>query len=379
LIVTKSFLAEFGYEENTNIIYCLKTIVADTSGGQKKYADIKVPLPVKAIVNQLPGKYDIIYPVHFQSAFFEGINSAFDITKENQKICLFYPENDLAKATLIRKAFNRFFESKPDFYSSYQPGDVYQEDYVLGFVKGKIYTVDFLNPLPSAGYTDTLTNEMMAFAKSKGVDKQAVRTYKYEEKIDGNSGEPTYDQISVYFNSLDRIKEFAKELKKRMNKSGEPPIEVDVNKVTEKENFNFLSKVTIIISSLLVIFSILSIVLFVSNLLVSHLSKVKMNIGTFKAIGLPDSEARKIYFMIIFFFVISSVLIALTLASFAGMITNLIFTHQAQTDQGIRYFKIIDIKTGMALLSILLFSFFVSWSTIKKILNKTPGDLIYNR
>lgn len=379
LIVTKSFLAEFGYDENANVIYCQKTVVKDTSGGQKKYEDIKVPLPVKAIVHQLPGKYDIIYPVYFQSAFFEGINSAFDITRENQKICLFYPETDIGKTTFIRKTLNLFFESQPDFYAKFQPGDVYQEDYKLGFLKGTIYTVDFLNPLYAPGSSDSLTNTMVNFARTKGVEKQATRTYRYEEKIDDNYEEPTYDQISVYFNSLDNIKEFAKALKKRMNKSGEPPIEVDVNKVTEKENFNFLSKVTIIISSLLVIFSILAIVLFVSNLLVSHLSKVKMNIGTFKAIGLPDSEARNIYFMIIFFFVISSVAIALILASLVGYLTNLIFTQQAQVDQGIRYFKIIDIKTGLALLSILLFSFLVSWATIKKILNKTPGDLIYNR
>ena len=87
-------------------------------------------------------------------------------------------------------------------------------------------------------------------------------------------------------------------------------IELDDAKVKEKENYLFLSKVTNIISTLLVIFSTLSVCLFIFNLLKSHLSKVKMNIGTFKAIGLTDKESRSIYFKIIILFLSASAIIS---------------------------------------------------------------------
>ena len=53
-----------------------------------------------------------------------------------------------------------------------------------------------------------------------------------------------------------------------------------------------------------------------------HLSKVKMNIGTLKAFGLSNTEARNIYFQIIARFLGIALLMGITASILAGWITN---------------------------------------------------------
>ena len=107
--------------------------------------------------------------------------------------------------------------------------------------------------------------------------------------------------------------------------------------------------------------------------------KVRMNIGTFKAIGLGDGEARNIYFGIILTFLGAAVLISLTLAFGVGLILNNILIHSMKVDPDVNYFKIFDVYTWLALVFIVITTLLVSWYTIRKILSKSPGDLIYNR
>jgi ABC-type antimicrobial peptide transport system permease subunit len=154
---------------------------------------------------------------------------------------------------------------------------------------------------------------------------------------------------------------------------------MDVNQVKEKENFNFLSKVTLVISVLLVCFSALAIMLFIFNLLKSHLSRVSMNIGTFKALGLSDAEARRIYFTIILVFILSGIVSAFILSGISGTVVNALMKRNLVIDAEIDYFKLFDWKTALMIAVVLSSSLLTSWLTIRKLLNKTPGDLIYNR
>jgi ABC-type antimicrobial peptide transport system permease subunit len=227
-----------------------------------------------------------------------------------------------------------------------------------------------------------LARNLIVLAKASNIKDSITRTYKYNG-ASINYQDPSWDEVSVYFYNLDKVRDFAEYLRSKFNESGESRdnevIEVDTNTITEKENFNFLSKVTGIISYLLVIFSILAISLFIFNLLKSHLSKVKMNIGTFKAIGLEDSKARGIYFIIIFRFIVFAALGSILLAAIIGYMINKVLISNLVVEKDIDYFRLFDLNTLIALLSILAASFIISWLTIKRMLNKTPGNLIYNR
>jgi ABC-type antimicrobial peptide transport system permease subunit len=240
--------------------------------------------------------------------------------------------------------------------------------------------IEFYPNLINHRQMDTFWAKLMNIPVLKPLKKIITRTY-YFGLADAGNNDPNFDQISVHFKNLDRIRDFSTFIysqndsrDKEVNK-----MEIDETKIRDKENFNFLSTVTAIISTLLIIFSTVAISLFIFNLLKMHLLKVKMNLGTFKAIGLGENETRNIYFFIIISFIAISSLVALVLASFAGELLNSYLISNLILEEDVKYFKIFDWVTFATLLVILITSVLVSWFTINKIISKSPGDLIYNR
>jgi ABC-type antimicrobial peptide transport system permease subunit len=235
---------------------------------------------------------------------------------------------------------------------------------------------------PLANYSEmeqleTGLNE--ALVKSTFKNKY-IRYYDFNGEINETYSLPTPDAISIFFVKLDRIRDFEKYLYKTFNSEDRvSKIQLDDNQVKEKENFNFLSNVTKIISTLLVTFSTLAIMLFIFNLLKSHLSKVKMNIGTFKALGLSDQKARNTYFSIILIFVLMGLFSAFLSSWIAGSLLNLIMKRNLVVNKDINYFRLLDWKTVFTMVIIVTSSIVTSWITIRNLLSKTPGDLIYNR
>jgi ABC-type antimicrobial peptide transport system permease subunit len=104
-----------------------------------------------------------------------------------------------------------------------------------------------------------------------------------------------------------------------------------------------------------------------------------MNIGTFKAFGMSNGESRNIYFMIIALFMAITLAAGLLLAILFGYILNAFLTMRINLEDGLSYFRIMDGNTALTLGIILAATLAVSWITIRAILSKSPGDLIYNR
>lgn len=376
LIVTQEFLKEAGYPENSNIIYCQKYL-KDTINNIERIN--KIPIPIRAIVKELPSKCKIIYTDHFYNSFlaYGDNSSAFDISTKNATLEIFFKEATLENANKFKRLLEKCLGENKVFANLYSPL-VSQNADTLGYTAGYNFRVSFESSLENSSSTDSLERMLRKYVASSLDTTLVQRMYSYDPYQ--SNATPTYDEISVYFKTLDHVRDFSTYLKKEFNSKNErEKIEVDITKVKEKENFNFLSNVTRTISLLLVIFSTLSVCLFIFNLLRSHLSKVKMNIGTFKAIGLKDSEARNIYYKIIFYFILSSCFVGLVLASVVGYAGNKFLVISLTVEQDISYFSIFNLNTLITLLIILVSSFVISKVTIEKILNKTPGDLIYNR
>jgi hypothetical protein len=62
-----------------------------------------------------------------------------------------------------------------------------------------------------------------------------------------------------------------------------------------------------------------------------------------------------------------------------GEFINSFLKHFMNIESDVDYFKLTDRKTVVSMLIFSVVSLLVSWLTIRKILSKTPGDLIYNR
>ena len=189
--------------------------------------------------------------------------------------------------------------------------------------------------------------------------------------------------MSINFGSLDHVEDFANYFSSELNSGDEGEqsnvIELDTAKVKDKKNFLYLMNITLIITFLLIVFAVLSISLFISNLLRNHLNKIKMNLGTYKAFGLSNKEVTKIYLTIMLRFIFSGIFSALLLSWILGIIINSFFKARFNLEELTNYFILIDISTGLLLLFIIAITVLVSYFNINKILSKTPGDLIYNR
>lgn len=386
LIVTEKLLQDFHYKADAEFIYMKQSIHDSLQVGDNKNINCYMPIPIRTVVKELPGKYYFIFTKHFYNVLHNPENniSVFSDIGNTKFLYGFIKSNDKTEQKKITDAAKKFIESYPlpkSAYDSVIPQISVLVDTATAAISfGYRIEIEFYpnvkNYVAVNDYWEHLKNskEMAPF---KG---QLLRIFDYGTAVENNSLAMP-DQISVYFTKLDFIRDFSKYLTETndQNLKADGRIEIDVTKVKEKEDFNFLSKVTGIISFLLIVFSTVAISLFIFNLLKMHLMKVRMNIGTFKAIGLSDSEARNIYFSIILTFLGAAIVIAIVFAFVFGLILNYFLIHSMTVDQDVNYFKIFDVYTFFALVFIVITTLLVSWYTIRKILSKSPGDLIYNR
>jgi ABC-type antimicrobial peptide transport system permease subunit len=187
-----------------------------------------------------------------------------------------------------------------------------------------------------------------------------------------------YDFLSVEFNQEHLLK--IRDLKNYLFQTQE--LSIDMAQVEAKENYAFVTKLTIYISISLLVFSVISITLFLSNVLRNHLEKIKMNIGTFKAFGMETSLLKKIYLSICGLFIALSITISLLLSWILGDLIGIrlgLIIKVLNLEPNQSYFELLNYKTPLAILLIFVISLIVMNWTMNKIFRCNPGDLIYDR
>ena len=156
-------------------------------------------------------------------------------------------------------------------------------------------------------------------------------------------------------------------------------LEIDMSIIESKKNFDLFNKLANLLSIALIFFSIFSIVLYITNLIVSHISKNKMNLGTLKAFGLSNNNIILIYSSISITLITISFVISLFLSTLAG---NLLIFLLAE------YFAIGDASSlnyvsypiySLVSFFIILPSVFIYLKLSFELKDNTPGDLIYGR
>ena len=380
IIVSEQFLIDFNYPPDAFYVY-MRIDDSDTSNGGQSVSQ-KIPVPIRTIVKNLPAKLGYLIPI--------GIYSAFDndndiLTGQGAKPFSYIPErryiygfagirdsqNTDKINNKIINALNKY-KSKEGFEYQIKPDKV-------GFLSGLTFEIKLDNPANNYTELESIWKNIAAASEFKELKTDLFRNYVFEE-LDYTFNSDI-DEFSVYFQNLEKVEEF-KDFIETLNVKGDKQtdmIELDITKVREKKNFLFLSLVLRITSVLLIIFSAIAVSLFLYNLVKNHLNKVKMNIGTFKAIGLSDIKTSQIYFSIIFKFVVFGLILGLLLAFGIGFLINQLLLIYFPSDLGMKYFILLGNNTYVTIAVVLLLSLFISWRTINAILSKSPGDLIYNR
>lgn len=174
--------------------------------------------------------------------------------------------------------------------------------------------------------------------------------------------------LSMEFKSLSHIREFEAFAKRN-------GIQLEMEQVHSKENFNAVTVMASILSAAMVIFSIVCIIMFMVNMLQSYFQKVKRNIGTFKAFGMNGNELIQVYVLILVMIVCSGVALALFITwSIQGLLPIV-----GVEKEGFNYLDLWNTTTYVATGVIITSTVFTVIFVMTRLLNQTPGDLIYDR
>lgn len=300
-------------------------------------------VPLIAVVNDLPDLVDMVVPEHFNELFFlPKTENLFLNTSETNKI-EFLAKNELNKEELepLINTDSLYVEDvSTESFSLYDSTYFIHEVYLSGAltIEEKLQLVKTLTIPGKRPYT------------SYNCDGEA-RTV-----------EDAY-YLAFNFYDLSRVRAFRDKVKRDYT------LDISLNQVEDKENFSMVARLTTILSALLFILSISSVLLFLGNLLLSHIEKISPNLGTFKAFGLSDENLLRDYDTIIQKFLFNSILRSVLIVGCYNIIMHFINGQ----------FYLFDWKVIVALIFIVLLVKIMVNKVVVNRLKSSPGDLIYNR
>lgn len=184
--------------------------------------------------------------------------------------------------------------------------------------------------------------------------------------------------VFEFYDKLESISDFNTFLKENTLHDNKT-LEIDMRIIESKKNFDLFNKLAYLLSLALIFFSIFSIVLYITNLIVSHISKNKKNLGTLKAFGLSNNNIILIYSaisiaLITISFIISFFISALIGNMLVGLIANYFEIGDASSLNYISYPVHVLAAFFIMLPSVAIY--FKLWWNLRE---NTPGDLIYGR
>lgn len=386
VFLTEKTLGRMGYKQAPAYIDLYQfSPGAEELGFTEVNRRVRVPVPVLGVVRRLPGSVDL---VAFTNLYRQKFDEAKALNMNNEayasSLCYFIPEE--VDAVEFDGRLQELLEARTEASfliddQSFDPKELYSYKNRVTEVDEDGYTYHYLG-FRQVFVTDTLTltpavcAEVNRLIMDEFGAKGVRRIFRYDYST---SGLPTGDYLSIHFDDLKMIKPFAEEVVNACE------LEIEMSQINAKENFHSVSVMAITLSVVMVIFAVICILLFITNLLQSYFQKVKRNIGTFKAFGISNQELRRVYMTIMLSLVGISVAISLI---FVGLVQALLPVFNIVKGEGFGYLSLwrCDVIHAfpslicVAAVVIVLVSASVTVRIVmNNLLSATPGDLIYDR
>jgi ABC-type lipoprotein export system ATPase subunit len=364
IIVTRNFVQKLGCSEDPVFVF------RKTRDGRT------IPIPIRAIVDKLPGdRIDFISTqFYYSNSMLLGDKFLFS---DNKKLYS-YVVMDSLKVTEFKTICENFFSGYWQSSGKIEPTTIDVSKYQYSYKSVFCLQVAFNNseeiPISQIDELYKLfreSNEVKLFVeKNKIKENEFIQAYypNLENRISKR-----WDCIAVNFNDLSKVDVFAEKF------AEDADIKLEMSKIEQMKNYNFVSKLTGIMSIILIGFSVVMINIFLSNILSTHLNNIKKNIGTFKAFGI---DIKRIYIGMMYIFVLMPLIFSLIFAALAGYLGLVYHIINFLSPFAIEKDLYFDLNNSYTLISILVLAIvnYYSFSVIiNKIFKQTPGDLIYDR
>jgi ABC-type antimicrobial peptide transport system permease subunit len=338
IIITKRFMDQLGIDKETPYINIRK-------------GNYDFPIPICGVVKKLRNKKDFIMTKKLYSLLY-GNSHLIPLLKSDssQGVCKWFIPNIM---TL--------------------PDDLKD----LGVVISDIYVEQSLPHVK--GIMVETENFKIDSADSVKVNNtyKAYRVYDYNVRGDLEiKDKVTPDTYTLLFKHPDFVLPFDSWIEKKYG------IDLEESRMEAKKNFSFFEKLSKLLSIALIAFSIISIIFFIINLLLSHINKNKRNLGTLKAFGLPNKHIIILYSTITLLLVTISYVSAYVLSDLLGQVvldSYIAFKNISSEN----YLKNVEFDNRNFIITFLQFvllpTIIIIYILYKYLHKVTPGDLIYER
>lgn len=373
IILTRDALSRLNYPLNTPFIWMdLPSYDSCKHGTILRTA---VPIPVKGVVETLPGLSGMASSAYFYQQRSEEVGRNPFNPYEDQHLLIGLTGIQAHEADGFRRELESFLHEISNELQ-YNPVNVWRSSQREGEQAEHIrFHISFDSRNIHRDFLDKVFFYIYNSDQFKNYQDQLYLLYDYERRLGHYRPVMGFDRIAVNFSTLDYLRSFSTMINANYD------LRIDMAQVESRENYNFVSRLTGIISLVLIGFSILSVLLFVGHLLKKHLESIKRNLGTFKAFGLSNNVMIKVYVIIILSIIgiaKAAALAASALFGYSGgmqFVLSLFSTHfEAGT-----YFSLLSFYLLTALILLAICSIIVLGIISSRILKQSPGNLIYER
>lgn len=373
IIMTTEALEGLGYSKDNPPVYVSyysKSVGADTLGIEMLDDSVhaRAPLPLLAVVKRLPMNKEAIASKYLDAIRRKpGRDCPIDMCHENYaRELFFFVPTDVVEdfcAGNIRKMLSPNLGGCIDEVMIIEKPNKERHEIdkrLRPWKKGMIIQV-YTHAGTPIKTVNCLEDTLKKYYMNKGVE----RIYNYDAiAVDGTQKRDNV--YSVYFERLDSIASFERLVK---SCSG---LQIEMTQVNAKKNFSAVSNMANILTIAMIMFSIVSIVIFIVNMMRTYFQKVKRNLGTFKAFGVSTNELIGVYAIIIIGIVLATLVIAMAIV----WITELLLPLR---DGGFGYLLLWNKLTLWTIVVIVVCALSSVMIVMHGLLRNTPGNLIYDR
>jgi len=333
-----------------------------------KYQVEVIPVPVIGIVKKLPGNAKFITLPFFYDQYLAP-SHPLDPSKTDQLIIFVEVAQDTAWE--IKNKLEAFFIKKDKGYGYYGPTISSPIPYDESWKSGFQIRVTFWEAVDLKFLRNTM-NDIKSDPLFKNY--RLIQMFKFFENTVGPF--PQDNSLSIYMNNLEKLADFSEYC------SNNHQLEINMEKVEAMSNYNLIASLTRVLGYTIILISIISISIFISNVMRELLNQHRIYIGIFTAFGIMDETIQMLYLRLIGPFIFINLIIALGLSiiiGYSGLLKDLfiimgLFQHENHT--------FFNLKNNMLLFFIvilLISSISSAFFSAKSFLDHCPGDLIYDR
>ena len=405
IIVTKEFFKKFNLEKEEwqNISFV-----------EVKEKNITFKLPIAGVVDKLRRKYDFAFSLNYLNSirYDENIFKAGYYRTNTY----FIPNKSELSQDLKLDGFNKLNNPFQLNHSCYKDGILIEKDRAIG-------TYDLQKKIKKKfqlqNKIDSISKELRRYKNCKScnfplnidvydeIEKQAIKIKKedstllksiendiklntisaklnkysgYEDAVevlnitkdntDRGLGFIDYKYFTFKLLDIDKIESLSNAVYEVFG------VKIEQGKIENKKNLKLFERIIEILYYALMIFTITSIIFFITNTLISHLNANKKSLGTLKAFGLSNSYIVGLYSLISFFIIGVTFIVAYFCSDILGQYILGLYLEYMGINQftyfPLDWYVLIPLMVFVPLL-IILRKVFVYLN------NVTPGDLIYER